>query len=376
MCPKSLLDGIKDMYRKREIAFTLVELLVVVSIIALLISILLPSLQRARDQAKQVKCLAHQSGLAKAAISYTTEENDWIPGSPGTSGSQILRRNWGAANVVDLPRNAVQAWDWMGALAGVQMSMKLPTNRVERWKNLVEGSFECPSNRFSAPSWEVTDPEQTFPNQKLISYNMMRNMLWWQDKDDAPSFSANPEVNSHRTISDLSQLPTGYAPKLTRLGTPSEKVFISDGSRFTKLENENNLNSKVILDYDANWKADFGGGFADGGPTVQSKYTRSFRLNEPSKFFAYRHRKGRKTGAATQSKGDKSNGLVVSYWDGHGEWMTAAQSRLPDRWWPKGSKIGFGDVNQRTVSALLESVGNNLGAYKALFVNNQYTIRR
>ncbi len=371
-----LPDGIEVMkHRHRKvIAFTLVELLVVVSIIALLISILLPSLQRARDQAKQVKCLAHQSGLAKAAISYTTEENDWIPGSPGTSGSMLLGKDWGAANVVDLPRNAVQVYDWMGALAGVQMSFSMPANRVQRWKILVEGIFECPSNRFTAPSWGGTDPEQLFPNQKLVSYNMMRNMLWWENADDTPSFPNNTDVVMHRTIPDGSLLPPGYAPKINQVGQPSEKVFISDGSRFTKLENESDLNSPVILDYDSDWKAGFGGAFADGGPTVQSRYTRSFRLNEPSKFFAYRHRKGRKTGAQSQGALDKSNGLVAAFWDGHGEWMTAAKSRLPDRWWPKGTKIGLGDFNARTRDALIDSVGVG---YLSLFdSNNQYNVRR
>jgi prepilin-type N-terminal cleavage/methylation domain-containing protein/prepilin-type processing-associated H-X9-DG protein len=50
--------------------FTLVELLVVIAIIALLIALLLPSLKRAREQAKQVTCLASLRAIATASLVY------------------------------------------------------------------------------------------------------------------------------------------------------------------------------------------------------------------------------------------------------------------------------------------------------------------
>ncbi|HRX87380.1 MAG TPA: type II secretion system protein [Phycisphaerae bacterium] len=66
--------------RKPRSAFTLVELLVVISIIGLLVAILLPSLQRAREQARSVKCLANLHSQMIAVISYASDWNDTLPG--------------------------------------------------------------------------------------------------------------------------------------------------------------------------------------------------------------------------------------------------------------------------------------------------------
>ena len=61
--------------RPRTNGFTLIELLVVVAIIALLISILLPSLQKAREQGKLTKCLANMRGIGQASLNYASEDS-------------------------------------------------------------------------------------------------------------------------------------------------------------------------------------------------------------------------------------------------------------------------------------------------------------
>ena len=59
--------------------FTLIELLVVISIISLLVSILLPSLNRAKDQAKLVVCLSNQRNVYLGAVLYAEEHGTWLP---------------------------------------------------------------------------------------------------------------------------------------------------------------------------------------------------------------------------------------------------------------------------------------------------------
>jgi prepilin-type N-terminal cleavage/methylation domain-containing protein/prepilin-type processing-associated H-X9-DG protein len=62
---------------RRNSGFTLVELLVVIGIIALLISILLPSLNKARRSANATKCLANLRSLGQAQFQYVSEWRGW-----------------------------------------------------------------------------------------------------------------------------------------------------------------------------------------------------------------------------------------------------------------------------------------------------------
>ena len=70
-------------------AFTFIELLVVISIIALLLSILMPSLQRVKAQALKTVCSSNLRQLAIAAIAYGASNDDKIPESCNLTGPNV-----------------------------------------------------------------------------------------------------------------------------------------------------------------------------------------------------------------------------------------------------------------------------------------------
>jgi prepilin-type N-terminal cleavage/methylation domain-containing protein len=141
--------------------FTLVELLVVISIIALLISILLPSLRGAREQAKQTKCLAHMRGTGMGIVTFAAEHDDrfQLTASEGIvededasrkkyaygAGGELL--SWPVAIAQASGITYVNNWDW-----GVRATSYI---EADEQKDKISDDFEsvlCPGDRIQLSS--------------------------------------------------------------------------------------------------------------------------------------------------------------------------------------------------------------------------------
>jgi prepilin-type N-terminal cleavage/methylation domain-containing protein/prepilin-type processing-associated H-X9-DG protein len=70
-------------------AFTLIELLVVIAIIALLVSILLPSLSMAKELARDIVCRSHLKHIATCHAMYAESNNEYVAGVYAQYGSQV-----------------------------------------------------------------------------------------------------------------------------------------------------------------------------------------------------------------------------------------------------------------------------------------------
>jgi prepilin-type N-terminal cleavage/methylation domain-containing protein/prepilin-type processing-associated H-X9-DG protein len=81
---------------RKQTGFTLIELLVVIAIIAVLVALLLPAIQRAREQAKTIRCLANVRSQAQAFMMYEADYDFYPPICWGNPNPPYDRTFWGA----------------------------------------------------------------------------------------------------------------------------------------------------------------------------------------------------------------------------------------------------------------------------------------
>lgn len=158
-------------------AFTLIELLVVVAIIALLISILLPSLADAKKQARTDICMSNQKQIATAMIFYSSEWNDHLPGG---TWDWIGPVNPSYANATPLC--------WLGSLNGNGDRRYMPyKGTIFRYLQNSERVFKCPEDAIDKVTRTVTTwrnkPDHSYTAPALLTGASLSwlKRTWWPD---------------------------------------------------------------------------------------------------------------------------------------------------------------------------------------------------
>jgi prepilin-type N-terminal cleavage/methylation domain-containing protein len=132
--------------------FTLLEVLVVVAIIALLVAILVPSLNKAREQARQVICLSNLKQILAATGMYQEDYDGWFPFGP--AGQQ--RQYWGTDGRYYASMASSCLWGGKrGEIHGSKLrNQDRPlTGFIYRRMQLDKADlFKCPSDR-GTPDW-------------------------------------------------------------------------------------------------------------------------------------------------------------------------------------------------------------------------------
>ncbi len=90
----------------RQKAFTLIELLVVIAIIAILASILLPALARAKEQSRRAQCKSNMHQVGLAVLMYAHDSRDTFP--PALRQDNVYHAGWVPFNVMQYFTNGMQ----------------------------------------------------------------------------------------------------------------------------------------------------------------------------------------------------------------------------------------------------------------------------
>lgn len=314
--------------RKTAKGFTLVELLVVISVIAMLLAILIPSLNKARQIVCSMVCRSHMRQYGMAMSTYTTEWNNFFAG-PNTSGVKLN------SNPPLPPESSqtspVQNMDWISPTLGRQLG--LPRYTRERMARILNTDLRCPANNekydyvYTPASVSVHDwAKSNNVGADILRYSSFSAILGFHVYNSKVTMGTTKIITAADVDSKV-EIPFNYRPKMQMIGKPAEKIYAIDGARYISVTAGSSFNDFA--------KQIAGGNFMLYGPALPLsgdpfaealKGIGANRHVEPSKInfqYGWRHNKG----------------LNAVFFDGHCRTLSVKDSLNISYYFPKGTKV-------------------------------------
>jgi prepilin-type N-terminal cleavage/methylation domain-containing protein/prepilin-type processing-associated H-X9-DG protein len=351
--------------QRRRLAFTLIELLVVIAIIALLISILLPSLTSAREKARAAKCGVQLKNLGTGLATYFTEYNGWIPGVNTTGVVTSWAR--GSVDALRRPSTPVQTFDWLSPI--LSYVTELGDTRAKRWQTLIN-DFGCPSfgglsiDELYPPGGTGVPDFADFNADILDSFAPLSYLMPAHFQQWGHGFGETYVIGHRMTGRPIyakvaydwySVRHMGlYTSRVDNVGPPARKIAAADGTRF--------LDASGILDFDITPDPMYFGSFTSNGAWWAGSQAYGVMAGTAnwdgttvnvgsdsdgkSLLLSYRHGSG---GAnVPQGVRDNNGSINAMFFDGHVARLDDRASRNIEFWYPTGAEAGDGALDGLT----------------------------
>ena len=175
------------------VGFTLIELLVVVAIIALLISILLPALNQAREVAKSTVCLSNLRSLGMAVQMYVDDNNGFLITAGLAHGGSVDEQ---AA--------------WINTLReqyGNQLIARCPTDKSTHWTEPLAGTDQLRRASYATNYYTVKEIGGRGPYNRLILVPHPYSTILMVELAEEGQYAVSDHVHSETWWSNLEVYP-------------------------------------------------------------------------------------------------------------------------------------------------------------------------